>query len=73
MLAAQVGKYFGLEDADLPAVAVHVGANDAKYFLKHAKPSGVAAWLDDFEVRPKSTLVTACRACSPNRPCLAIM
>ena len=46
-----MGKYFGIEDSDLPAVAIHVAKGDAKYFAKNIKPSGVEAWLDDFEAR----------------------
>ena len=48
---AQVPKYFGLEDADLPAIAIHEGANDGKYFFKNAAVKKVEKWLDDFEVR----------------------
>ena len=47
----QVPKYFGLEDADLPAIAIHEGANDGKYFFKNAAVKKVEKWLDDFEVR----------------------
>lgn len=48
----QVAKYFGLEDSDLPAIAIHDAKNDGKYFLKNAKPGAVNKWIDDFEVRP---------------------
>lgn len=48
---AQVPKYFGLEDSDLPAIAIHEGANDGKYFFKNAAVKKVEKWLDDFEVR----------------------
>lgn len=48
---AQVPKYFGLEDADMPAIAIHEGANDGKYFFKNAAVKKVEKWLDDFEVR----------------------
>lgn len=50
-LSWQVGKYFGIEEADLPAVAIHVAKGDVKYFAKSIKPKGVEAWLDDFEAR----------------------
>ena len=43
-------KYFGLEDSDLPAIAIHEGANDGKYFFKNAAVKKVEKWLDDFEV-----------------------
>jgi len=46
----QVPKYFGLEDADLPAIAIHEGTNDGKYFFKNAAVKKVEKWLDDFEV-----------------------
>ena len=49
-LHLQVAKYFGLEDADLPAIAIHEGANDGKYFFKNAAVKKVEKWLDDFEV-----------------------
>lgn len=48
----QVAKYFGLEDSELPAIAIHDAKNDGKYFLKNAKPGAVNKWIDDFEVRP---------------------
>jgi hypothetical protein len=46
----QVPKYFGLEDSEMPAIAIHEAATDSKYFLKNAKPSGVNKWLSDYEV-----------------------
>ena len=49
-MLVQVAKYFGLEDSDLPAIAVHDAKNDGKYFLKNAKPGAINKWLDDFEV-----------------------
>lgn len=48
----QVAKYFGLEDSELPAIAIHDAATDGKYFLKNAKPGAIHKWIDDFEVRP---------------------
>jgi len=45
----QVPKYFGLEDADLPAIAIHEGTNDGKYFFKNAAVKKVEKWLNDFE------------------------
>lgn len=50
-LCLQVPKYFGLEDADLPAIAIHEGTNDGKYFFKNAAVKKVEKWLNDFEVR----------------------
>jgi len=52
LLMWQVAKYFGLEDSELPAIAIHDASTDSKYFLKNAKPSAISKWLDDFEVRP---------------------
>ncbi len=46
----QVPKYFGLEDSDLPAIAIHEGTNDGKYFFKNAAVKKVEKWLDDFQV-----------------------
>ncbi|CAL8464780.1 g4315 [Coccomyxa elongata] len=45
----QVAKYFGLEDSDLPAIAIHDAKNDGKYFLRNAKPGAINKWLDDYE------------------------
>ncbi|EIE22882.1 protein disulfide isomerase [Coccomyxa subellipsoidea C-169] len=45
----QVAKYFGLEDSELPAIAIHDAQNDGKFFLKNAKPGAVNKWLDDWE------------------------
>ena len=50
LVRAQVPKYFGLEDSDLPAIAIHEGANDGKYFFKNAAVKKVEKWLNDFEV-----------------------
>ena len=50
VVPVQLPKYFGLEDADLPAIAIHEGTNDGKYFFKNAAVKKVEKWLDDFEV-----------------------
>ena len=34
----------------MPAIAIHEGANDGKYFFKNAAVKKVEKWLDDFEV-----------------------
>lgn len=47
----QVAKYFGLEESELPAIAVHEAPSDSKFFLKNAKPGAVKKWLADYEVR----------------------
>ena len=46
----QVPKYFGLEDSNLPAIAIHEGTNDGKYFFKNAAVKKIEKWLDDFQV-----------------------
>lgn len=46
-----MAKYFGLEDSDLPAIAIHDAKMDGKYFLRNAKPGAINKWLDDYEVR----------------------
>ncbi len=56
MVRVQVAKYFGLEDSELPAIAIHDAQNDGKFFLKNAKPGAVNKWLDDWEVRTSSAL-----------------
>ena len=57
----QVPKYFGLEDSDLPAIAIHESSNDGKYFFKNAAVKKVEKWLDDFEVR-RANFLHACFA-----------
>ena len=58
-----MAKYFGIEDADLPAAAIHVAKGDLKYFAKHIKPKGVEAWLDDFEVCLPHQATLHCHNC----------
>ena len=41
-------KYFGLEDSDLPAIAIHEGTNDGKYFFKNAAVKKVEKWAGRF-------------------------
>ena len=47
----QVGKFFGLEDADYPAFAIHDQANDGKYISKNVKAGSVKKYVKDFLVR----------------------
>ena len=49
----QVGKFFGLEDADYPAFAIHDQAADGKYISKHVKAGSVKKYVKDFLVRPR--------------------
>ena len=56
----QVPKYFGLEDSDLPAIAIHEGTNDGKYFFKNAAVKKIEKWLDDFQVCSCLLAVTTC-------------
>lgn len=49
----QVGKFFGLEDADYPAFAIHDQANDGKYISKNIKAGSVKKYVKDFLVRPR--------------------
>ena len=48
----QVGKFFGLEDADYPAFAIHDQANDGKFISKNVKAGSVKKYVKDFLVRP---------------------
>ena len=49
----QVGKFFGLEDADYPAFAIHDQAADGKYISKTVKAGSVKKYVKEFLVRPR--------------------
>ncbi|KAK9835347.1 hypothetical protein WJX81_004050 [Elliptochloris bilobata] len=46
--APQVGKFFGLEDADYPAFAIHDQASDGKFLSRSVKAGSVKKYVKDF-------------------------
>jgi hypothetical protein len=44
-------QFFGLEEKDTPAFAIHHPAEDGKFIKKNVTPKDLKSWLAEFEVR----------------------
>ena len=53
-------QFFGIKDSGLPALVVQNHEDSGKYVANNIKPSDMAAWLQDFQVKEYSVMILIC-------------